>query len=163
MSEKSLENTRRFRKTKRGVVTNLFHKMKSRNLVEFDLEWLHEFSDCKKFNRLFNEWVKSSYKKEFKPSIDRILNGKGYTKDNVQWLTWSENRYKQIMERRCRKGPVLQMQGDKLIRKHKSQRAAVISTGITQANISACLNGKRSNAGGYSWSYENPELLESQS
>ena len=159
MDSKLLENTRNWRKTKRGVVTNLFSKMKCRHPVEFDLEWLHKFSDCKKFNRLFNEWVKSGYRKEFKQTIDRILNKKGYLKKNVQWLTWSENRYKQTMERRCRKGPIIQMQGERIIKTHRSQRQAVIDTGIAQGNISNCLNGKRSTAGGYNWVYENKELL----
>jgi hypothetical protein len=136
--------------------------MKSRNYVEFDLAWLQEFSKCKKFDRLFNEWEKSGHRKEFKPSIDRISNKKGYEKKNVQWLSWSENRYKQTMERRVRKGPVLQMQGDKLIKKHKSQRQAVIDTGISQGNMSACLNGLRATAGGYNWIYENPDLLDKE-
>ncbi len=155
-----LENTRRYRKTKKGVVTNLYHNMKSRNCIDFDIAFLHKFSNCKKFNRIFKGWVKSGYKKEFKPSIDRISNKKGYTKENIQWLTWSENRYKQSMERRCRKGKVFQMQGDKVIKIHRSQRQAVIDTGISQGNISGCLNGKRRTAGGYNWKYENPELLE---
>jgi hypothetical protein len=63
------------------------------------------------------------------------------------------------MERRCRKGAVLQMQGVKIIQKFKSQRQAVIDTGISQSNMSSCLNGKRQTAGGYNWIYENPELL----
>lgn len=160
MNERLLENTRRFRKTKRGVVTNLYSKMKSRHPVGFDLEWLHDFAECKRFDRIFNEWVKSGYRKEFKPTIDRILNKKGYEKKNVQWLTWSENRYKQTMERRCRKGPVIQMQGDKVIKVHKSQRQAVIDTGIAQSGISMCLCEARHTAGGYNWIYESPELLE---
>lgn len=157
-----LENTRRWRKTKRGVVTNLFSHLKQRNSVDFDLDWLHEFSNCKKFNRLFDEWVKSGYLKQFKPSLDRVNCKKGYEPSNVQWLSWSENRYKQTMERRCRKGRVIQMQGNKVIKIHKSQRKAVIDTGISQGNISSCLNGRRETAGGYNWKYETPELLEKE-
>lgn len=160
MKEKLLENTRRWRRTKRGLVTNLYGKMKSRHPVDFELVWLHEFAICKKFDRIFSEWESSGYRKEFRPSIDRISNKKGYLKKNVQWLTWSENRYKQTMERRCRKGKIVQMQGDKVITVHRSQRQAVIDTGIQQGNISACLSGKRETAGGYNWKYPNPELLE---
>ncbi|MEE8299485.1 MAG: hypothetical protein V3R67_08925 [Thermodesulfobacteriota bacterium] len=135
-------------------MTNLYHKFKVRSTVDFDLSWLHEFAKCKKFDRLFSEWEKSGYRKEFKPSIDRILNSKGYEKKNVQWLTWSENRYKQTMERRCRKGPVIQMQGDKVIKRYKSQRYAVMETGLSQSNMSSCLNGKRVTCGGYNWVFE---------
>lgn len=159
MEDKLLENTRRWRKTKRGLITNLYHKLKQRDIVEFDMEWLHDFAKCKKFNRIFKEWEKSGYRKELKPSLDRIFYKKGYTKTNIHWLTWSENRYKQSMERRCRKGPVYQMQGNKLIKKHRSQRQAVIDTNIAQGGISSCLNGRRITAGGYNWTYENPELL----
>ena len=129
-------------------------------MVDFDREWLSEFSQCKKFDRLYDEWVRSDYKKEFKPSLDRILCKKGYLVNNVQWLSWSENRYKQTMERRCRKGPVIQKQGDKVIKIHISQRKAVMDTGITQSNMSSCLNGKRQTAGGYNWEFQHPELMD---
>ena len=41
---------------------------------------------------------------------------------------------------------------------------AVIKTGLSQGNISSCLNGKRKFCGGYEWKYkdniyDNPELL----
>lgn len=160
MKEKLLENTRRWRKTKRGLVTNLFHKMKARREIEFDLLWLHEFSKCQKFDRLFKEWENSGYSKQYKPSIDRINYKKGYLKNNVHWLTWAENRHKQIMERRSRKGPVKQLFGDRVVGKYKSQREAVMKTGISQSNISSCLNGNRQTAGGYKWQYENLELLD---
>lgn len=150
---KLLENTARFRKTKRGVVTNLYSKLKSRNTVEFDLEYLHEFAKCKKFDRIFNEWVKSNYHKQFKPSVDRINNKKHYTKNNIQWLTWAENRYKQTMERRSRKGRVAKIMGNKIIEIFISQRVAVLKTGLSQGDISMVLNGKRNYCGGYKWAY----------
>ena len=152
--ERLLENTRRWRKTKRGLVTNLYHKLKGRNKVDFDLYYLHGFSDCRKFNRLYQEWVKSNYNKQFKPSIDRISNKTHYTKRNIQWLTWAENRYKQTMERRSRKGKVAKMMGDKVVKVYPSQRQAVIETGLSQGNMSEALNGKRELCGGYKWKYE---------
>lgn len=149
-----LENTARWRKTKRGLVTNLYNKMKSRNSVDFQLEDLHKFAECQKFNRLFIAWEKSKYHKQLKPSIDRINSKYGYTLHNIQWLTWAENRYKQSMERRSRKGAVIQMLGDKPYRHYISQRQAVLETGLAQSGISLCLNGKRKTCGGYGWSYE---------
>ena len=160
--ESILENTRKWRKTKRGLITNLYQKLRYRHPVEFDLEWLHDFSKTKRFDRLFDEWVKSAYQKNKKPSLDRILNKKSYTKANVQWLTWAENRHKQTMERRTRKGRVIQMKVGAVVCVHRSQREAARSTGISQGNISTCLTGKRPLAGGFSWAYENQhsELLE---
>lgn len=63
------------------------------------------------------------------------------------------------MERRCRKGAVYQIMGDKVIKIFRSQREAVIKTGISQGNMSEVLNGKRKTAGGYKFIYENPDLL----
>ena len=155
-----LKNTRNWRKTKRGLITNLYHKMKSRHPIELSLEDLHSFSECPKFERLYFEWVKSGYDKQFKPSIDRINNKIGYTYKNIHWLTWSENRYKQTMERRSRKGKVYQIMGNKVVNIYKSQREAVLATGLSQGNMSMVLNGKKKLCGGYKWSYENPELLK---
>lgn len=159
---KLLENTARWRKTKRGLVTNLFSKLKTRNIVEFDLDFIHDFSNCKKFDRLYREWVKSKYNKQLKPSIDRISNSKGYLKNNIQWLTWAENRYKQNMERRNRSPMVGQILNGEIIRVYKSQRDAVIKTGVSQGNMSSVLTGKRKYSGGYGWIYiyETPELLQ---
>ena len=153
------QNTQRYRLTQKGLITNLYNKLKERNNVDFTREFLQEFSKCKKFERLYSEWIKSDHNKQFKPSIDRISNKKHYSKDNIQWLTWAENRYKQSMERRSRKGSVIQLVGDKIITKYKSQREAVLKTGISQGNMSEVLNGKRQTACGYKFIYENPELL----
>lgn len=153
-NRKSLENTGRWRKTKRGLVTNLFHKMKSRHEVNFDLNYLHEFSICIKFNRLFTEWVKSNYDKRLKPSIDRINSKKGYSKNNIQWLTWEENRYKQRMECKLTRARLVgQFTGENMINSFRSVSEAVIKTGIPQGNLSSCLSGKRKTCHGYIWKY----------
>jgi hypothetical protein len=133
--------------------------LKERNKVDFELEFLNEFANCKKFDRLFREWEKSNYNKQFKPSLDRISNKIHYTTTNIQWLTWAENRYKQSIERRSRKGVVIQLIGNKIVSKYKSQREAVLKTGIAQGNMSEVLNGKRQTACGYKFIYENPELI----
>jgi hypothetical protein len=154
MKNRLLENTARFRKTKRGVVTNLYSKMKSRKEVDFDLEYLHEFAKCKKFDRLYNEWVKSNYNKQFKPTIDRISHKLPYTKSNIQWLTWAENRYKQRMEVNIiRARPIGQYLGDTLVKEFKSVSDAVKKTGVSQGNLSSCLSGKRKTTAGYAWRY----------
>lgn len=156
-----IENTRNWRKTKRGLITNLFHKMKSRNTVMFDLAFLHSFAECKKFDRLYNEWVNSGYVKQLKPSIDRIRNKGVYSVDNIQWLTWAENRFKQRMERKHRSLPVNQLLNGIVVNTYKSQKDVIMKTGLSQSNLSMTLNGKRALCGGYKWEYihQNPELL----
>lgn len=53
---------------------------------------------CKKtqktFMSLWYNWVESGYKRKLAPSVDRIDNSKGYTPDNMQWITQSQNSSK---------------------------------------------------------------------
>ena len=159
---KLLENTRRYRKTKKGLLTNMYDQLKRRHETKFSLGEFHKrFLDDKKFNRLFKEWENNNYQKQFKPSLDRINNKGIYSTENTQMLNWAENRFKQSMERRCRKGAVAQMLGDKIVKIYKSQREASIKTGLSQGNLSEATNGKREFCGGYKWKfiYENPDLL----
>lgn len=115
----------------------------------------------KKFNRLYAEWVKSGYNKQLKPSIDRIDSKKVYDFENIHFLTWAENRYKQsaMDGKRGRKPAVIQMMGNKIIKRFLSQRHAVKELGLSQGDLSMVLNGKRKTVDGYKFIYENPELL----
>lgn len=161
-----LENTKRYRETPKGVLTNLYHKMKGRRGVEFSLQEFHsKYLLDKQFLRIHSEWLKSGKDKNKKPSVDRINNKYGYYMDNIHIITWGENRHKQTMERRSRKGAVLQFLGGYLIAEYKSQREAVMKTGISQGNMSSVLNGKRPHCEGYTFKYkneihQNPELLD---
>tara|TARA_R110001606_G_scaffold54280_1_gene133292 strand:- start:256 stop:615 length:360 start_codon:yes stop_codon:yes gene_type:complete len=38
-----------------------------------------------------NEWIKSGFERRLSPSIDRVDSSCGYTVDNMQWITFSEN------------------------------------------------------------------------
>jgi hypothetical protein len=135
--------------------------MKRRNTVDFSLVEFHtRFLFDKKFMRLFDEWIKSDCLKRKKPSIDRINRKKHYSFANIHFLTWEENRYKQRMECRNRSLPVLQIVNDIVINRYKSQREAILKVNASQGNLSMCLNGKRKHCKGFSWKYENPELLE---
>lgn len=150
----------KYRRSKKGLLTNTYNKQKERSRIKkiplpsYSLKELHDkFLDDKKFNRIYNEWIKNNYHKQFKPSIDRINYKKPYTLRNIQILSWAENRFKQTMERRSRKGKVAQMLGDKIIKTYNSQRIVVKETGLSQSNISMVLNGKREYCGGYKWKY----------
>lgn len=150
----SLESTALWRKTKKGVVCSIYSHMKQRNKVDFSLEYLIEFSLCKKFQRLYNEWVKSGYNKDSKPTIDRINRKRHYTFGNIQWLSWKDNRFKQSMERRhTRSHPVAQILNGKIVNTFKSQLDAIKKTGVDQRNLTAVLNGRRNVCSGYNWKY----------
>lgn len=43
------------------------------------------------FQELFKAWVKSGYDKKLSPSVDRVWPMFGYIRDNIRWMTHSEN------------------------------------------------------------------------
>ena len=141
----------------------MYTHMKKRHEVEFSLNDFHDmFLGSGKFSRLMKEWAKSRYDKQLKPSIDRIDCRGQYCKENIHMMTWAENRFKQskMDGKRGRKPAVLQMLGNRVIRRFDSQRHAVKELGISQGNLSTVLTGKRQTTAGYRFIYENPELLE---
>lgn len=124
-------------------------------MPDYSLQWLHDrFLDDIKFKRLYAEWVKSGYDKWKKPTIDRINRLKPYTKDNIQLLSWADNRAKENNERRSRKGRVIQYKDGVEIARYASQRQLVKQTGFTQGLVSAVLNGRRNHHRGYIFKYE---------
>ena len=151
-----IQNTQKYRKTAKGVLTNSYNHQKQRKKVEYSLSELHNmFLNNKRFIRLYNEWLKSSCIKELKPTIDRIDCRKGYTKDNIHILTWAENRYKQRMETKLFRAKKCYMYlNGKIIKTFSSQWKAIRATGLSQGNLSEALNGKRRTCGGYNWSYK---------
>lgn len=52
-------------------------------------EWTQK--TYKTFISLYRNWQDSNYDRKKAPSVDRIDNNKGYTVDNMQWLTLSAN------------------------------------------------------------------------
>jgi len=107
--EKRAENgnyhTKKYEKTHKGFLVRTYRNMLSRvtgvtknknhlylGLEILDKETFYEWSlNNVYFDLLFYDWVKSDYKRTLTPSIDRIDSKKGYTIDNVRWITFSEN------------------------------------------------------------------------
>ena len=58
------------------------------------LEWCYKKENITVFLKLYEDWKKSGYSNKVAPSIDRIDNDKGYTIENLQWMTLSNNTKK---------------------------------------------------------------------
>lgn len=56
--------------------------------------WCYRDDIMKKFMNIYNNWVQNNFDEKLAPSIDRINNNLGYSLDNLQWLTKSENSSK---------------------------------------------------------------------
>jgi len=77
------------------------HPPPNYTLKEFRL-WLF---DCLLFEELYLAWVKSGYDKMTIPSVDRLDDSKPYSLDNIQIMTWREN--KQKAHRDMREGKII--------------------------------------------------------
>ena len=73
-----------------GIQKLKAHLYKGKTLLgrEEFYEWANT---SKTFWNLYNEWEKSGYDRKLCPSVDRIDSKKGYTLENMEWITHSEN------------------------------------------------------------------------
>lgn len=76
--------------------------------------------------------------------------------ENLRWATLREQALnRQREDRNLRRVPVAQLDlfTGKILAEYPSARAAGRSTGVSQGNISACLQGKQRQSGGFAWQY----------
>ena len=87
------------------------------------------------------------------PSINRLNDEVGYTFDNIELITWKENR--EIQPAKQLK-PVIQMtlEGD-FIKEWDSIREAARVTGIDRSTIGKVCKGKQKTAGKCKWEFKN--------
>ena len=71
---------------------------------------------------LWNIWVDNNYKISISPSIDRTDPKKGYTLDNIQWITHSENSSKAVRKLAFNKKDVIDIR-NKYIKGNMSFRS----------------------------------------
>ena len=70
------------------------HKYKGLPLCQKEA-FYNKFKNDPHYLNLFTTWKNSGFQLKLSPSIDRIINSKGYALDNIQILTQSENRKKE--------------------------------------------------------------------
>lgn len=97
--------TKTYEKTMNGFIMRMYRNMKSRitgvqskkaHLYQgkelMDKKSFYEFAKCSPmFRTLFYQYEGSGYAQKLAPTPDRIDSSKGYTIDNIQWVTHSVN------------------------------------------------------------------------
>lgn len=101
------EKNRQYRRTINGFINNIYRNQKSTSLKrkfkppEYTLKELRCWCvSNSKFLDLFNYWKDSGFNKRDAPSLDRIDDYKHYTINNIQVMTWEENRIKSYKDKK---------------------------------------------------------------
>ena len=104
-SRKRKAECRKYEKTKKGFVMRMYRNMKSRVTgvqkhkahlyLGLELMPKQEFYDLAlndpDFNKLFTEYEDSGYDRKLAPTPDRVDSRRGYTVDNIDFVTHSVN------------------------------------------------------------------------
>ena len=73
-----------------GVQSKKAHLYKGKELLPREDFYKWAFNSVL-FWRMFSDWENSGHDRKLTPTVDRIDSSKGYSLDNVRWLTHSEN------------------------------------------------------------------------
>lgn len=100
------EKAKAHQKTVGGLISRIYSnqkkasKKRNHEMPKYKRDDLYNWlKDNDKFKNIYNNWVESNYCKELTPSIDRINDYKGYAFDNIQIMTWGENRKKSYIDK----------------------------------------------------------------
>lgn len=160
------EKEKIYRLTKQGVIGTIYNNQKSNSKKRnhpaplYSIDELREWiEDNSIFDELYSNWVDSEYKTNYKPSIDRIDDNKPYLLDNIQLMTWEENKKKGhkfhklgIIDYDLK--PVSQFEIDgTFIKSHISLSQAARDLNLFQTNISKACIGEYGTCGGYKWKF----------
>ena len=97
--------TKKYEKTKKGFLMRLYRNMQSRvdgvQKLKHHLykgkyllprEEFYEWAlNDESFHKLFEEYESSGYERKLAPSVDRVDSSCGYSIDNMEFVTMSEN------------------------------------------------------------------------
>jgi len=106
------------------------------------------------FHVLYDNYKRLDFQSKYKPSVDRKSNKLSYTMDNIQLMTWGENRAKDNEEKKIykRKAVCQYTKAGIFVAEYISIKEATSITKIHQ--ISRCCLGERRTAGGYTWKFK---------
>ena len=85
-------------RTKEGLVSRIYDNQKKHSKrrghrpPEYSKDWLRNWLFTQLlFHKLYKTWKESGFKSALKPSVEREDTTIGYTKQNIQLVTWYEN------------------------------------------------------------------------
>lgn len=84
-------------KTEKGVIRVIYKtqrrnsKIRKMDMPNYSKEELSNWLYENNFKTLYNNWEKSCFEKNLKPSVDRLDDFKPYTFDNIRLGTWLDN------------------------------------------------------------------------
>ena len=155
---KYYERKKKKKKTPKGVLNTIYRnqltKQKRKGIkVKYTFEeFKNKYLKDSKYLKLYENWVKSGYLSDYKPSFDRIDSKKDYSFDNLQIITWKENNDKGRKEK-SKKVKQYDLKGN-YIKTFNSVVEASKEVNVYKSNISSCCKGKLKTSAGYEWKYE---------
>ena len=100
---------------------------------------------------LLKDYEDSGGDSELAPSVNRLDDNFSYSFDNIELITWKENRE---IEYEKKRKPIIQLSlDDEVIREWSSITEAAREIGIHQSGISAVCRGVCNTAGGYKFKF----------
>ena len=123
-------------------------------------EFVDKFINCPVYLDHHYSWKVSGYEKMYAPSFDRKDDYKGYSFDNIQIMTWKENKEKHHLDRKEGRNNKVSKAvagtniktGD-TIEFHSAREAG--RHGFDRGGIRSCCLGKQECHKGYTWKHKN--------
>ena len=154
-------------KTKNGWITQSYNSMiqrikrKSMQKIKMTKSEFKSFIESNNtFNILYENWKKSNYNKDLKPSVDRLEDYATYSINNIQIITWKENNEKGNIDRRhginnkVSKKIIQLTLSKQYVMEYHSIHYASRQTGINRGNIGNVCRGIKNTAGGFIWRFK---------
>ena len=95
------EEVKAYSRTIKGLIVRIYlsqkgsSKERGHNPPTYSKEELHVWMTSQSnFKELYDNWIVSGHETDLRPSVDRLINSKGYSFDNIQLMTWRENYLK---------------------------------------------------------------------
>jgi hypothetical protein len=155
--------SKRYRKTPEGYLKKLYHAMRDRNRkkgfgdLPFTLkDFVNKYSKHYDFIGLFENYKSNDFNKLYAPSIDRINPNLGYFYENMQFISWKDNKEKgrsEIKLTKCVPIDMYDFKTGEFLMSFGSVRDAAFYTKLQQGNITRNLKGQRNKVGSYNFKY----------